>query len=78
MTSLLPNHIDLFFPMLGNLRSFGGGIVDCGIRNPGLENPELSPTNPESEILESRIQVPLTRAGIQYEESGIHGKESRM
>ena len=35
----------------------------------------------ESEIpkwLESRFQVPLTKTGIQYQESGIHGIESRI
>ena len=28
--------------------------------------------------LESRFQVPLTKTGIQYQESGIHGIDSRI
>ena len=50
----------------------------CGIWNPGLWNPEDSLRNPEShKRLESRIQVPLTKTGINYLESGIHGPESK-
>ena len=29
-------------------------------------------------ILEARIQVPLTKTGIQYLESAIHGVESKL
>ena len=51
----------------------------CGIRNPGLWNPEYSSRNPKSYLgLESRIQVPLTKTGLKYLESGIHGVESRI
>ena len=56
-----------------------GKFFACGIRNPGLWNPEYSLRNPESHWrLESRIQVPLTNTQIQYLESGIHGVESRI
>ena len=42
-------------------------------------NPEYHSRNPEShERLKSRIQVLLTNTGIQYQESGIHGVESRI
>ena len=44
----------------------------------GLWNPEYSSRNPEShKRLEFRIQVPLTKTGINYRESGIHGPESK-
>ena len=47
--------------------------------NPGLWNPEYSSRNPESHWrLEFRIQIPLTKTGIQYVKSGIHGVESRI
>ena len=39
--------------------------IACGIRNPGLWNPELH------KRLQSTIQVPLTKTRIQYLESGI-------
>ena len=46
--------------------------ITCGIRNPTLWNPESSKgLNPES-------KVPLTKTGIQYLESAIHGVESRI
>ena len=49
-------------------------LVESGIRNP-----EYNSRNSEShQRLESRIQVPLTKIGIQYQESGIHGVESRI
>ena len=55
------------------------GNFCCGIRYPGLWNPEYSSKNPESyQGLESRFQVPLTNTGIQYLESEIHGVESRI
>ena len=53
----------------------------CGIRNPGLCNPEYSSSNPEShKRLESRNLSNLSstgKTGIQYVESGIHGVEFR-
>ena len=53
-------------------------IFPCGMENPALWNPEYSSRNPESHLrLESRIQVPLTKTGIQCVESGIHDEESR-
>ena len=51
------------------------------IMNPGLWNPEYSSRNPESGIIltiEIQNQVPLTKTGIQYLESGIHGVEYRI
>ena len=59
------------------------------IRNPELWDPEYSLRNSESHLrlefrenhsllLEFRIQVTLTKTGIQYVESGIHGLESRF
>ena len=54
-----------------------GKIFTRGIRNPGLWNPKYSSKNPESlQRLESRIQVPLTKTGIQYLEHRIRGVES--
>ena len=55
-------------------------IASCKeIRNPGLWNPEYSSRNPEAHWrLEFRIQIPLTKTGIQYLKSGIHGVESRI
>ena len=57
----------------------------CGIQNPGkfcLWNSEYSTRNPEIRLRfqnpESRIQVLLTKSGIQFLESGIHGVESRI
>ena len=51
----------------------------CGIWNLGLWNSEYNTRNPESyQRLESRIQVPFTKTGVQYLESGIHGEESRI
>ena len=41
----------------------------CGIRNPGLWNPEYSSRNPE---------VPVTKTQIVYLESEIHGVESTI
>ena len=39
----------------------------CGIRNPGLWSPEYSPRNLVfHKQLELRIQVPLTKTGIDY------------
>ena len=47
------------------------GILGFGIRNTAQTR------NPEShKRLESRIQVPLAKTGIQYLESGIHDVES--
>ena len=60
-----------------------GGNLDFGIRkigNPGLWNPEYSLRN-RSRIpltIGFRIQDPLTKAGIQFLESGIQGVESTM
>ena len=76
-------------PMLGNPYSkiweiFAGGIRNRGKfyslkRNPGLWNPEYSSRYPEyPSRLESRIQVLLTKTGIQSLESGIHCMESRI
>ena len=57
-------------------------LGDSGIgenRNPGLWNPEYSSRNSESPTrLESRIQVLLTKTGVQYVQSGIHCMESRI
>ena len=75
--------------MLGNPYSriweiFAGGIRNRGKfyslkRNPGLWNPEYSSRNSESPTrLESRIQVLLTKTGVQYLQSGIHCMESRI
>ena len=47
----------------------------CGIWNPELWNPECRIS---SRNLESRAQVPPTKTGIRYLESGIHGVESRI
>ena len=56
-----------------------GEIFPCGMENPGLRNLEYSSRNPESHLwLESRIQVPLTKTGIQYLEFRIHDEESRI
>ena len=64
---------EIFAYGIRNLRNF-----PCGMENPALWNPEYSSRNPESHLrLESRIQVPLTKTGIQYLESGIHDEESR-
>ena len=54
-----------------------GGQTECimgnwkieNIRNSGFQN---------LKGLESRIQVPLTKTGIKYLESGIHGVDSRI
>ena len=47
-------------------------IFASGIQSPGIWNPEYNSKNPEyHKPLESRIQVPLTKTGIQYLESGI-------
>ena len=49
------------------------------IRNPRLLNLQYSSRNPESHLrLESKIQFSLTVTRIQYQESGIHGGESRI
>ena len=49
------------------------------ILNHELRNAEYSSKNPEShQRLESRIQVPLTKIGIQYLNSGIRDVESRI
>ena len=55
-------------------------IAPCKeIWNPGLWNPEYSSRNPKSHWrLEFRIQIPLTKTGIQYLESGMHGVESKI
>ena len=63
--------------------SFAFGIQKLGKYlfwnlNPRLWNPEYSSRNPESHQLESRIQVPPTKTGIQYLESGIQGVESSI
>ena len=52
-------------------------IFVCGIRNPGLLNPEYSSRirNRTKSHLESRIQVPLTGQRL---ESGVRGVESRI
>ena len=48
-------------------------IFACGIRNPGLQNPEYSSRirNRTKSHLESRIQVPLTKTGIRSPRRGI-------
>ena len=48
------------------------GILGFGIlsTSQGIQNPKTR--------LESRIRVPMTKTGIQYLESGIHGVESRI
>ena len=49
-----------------------------GIRNPRFWNLEYSSRNPESHSrLESVIQGPLTKTGIQTMKSGIYGVESK-
>ena len=51
---------------------------ECGFWNPGnfcFWNLEYRLRNPG---LESRVQVPLTKTGIQYLEFGIHVVESRI
>ena len=55
-------------------------IFVCGFRNPWLLNPEYSARirNRSKSHLEPIIQVPLTKIGIQYLESGIRGVESRI
>ena len=69
----------------GNLDSGIWEIFACGIRNTG----KFGMWNPESWVLESRIQhkesrIPLTiigftdKTGIQYLESKIHCVESRI
>ena len=64
---------EIFAYGIQNLRN-----SSCGMENPGLWNPEYSSRNPESHLrLESRIQVPLTKTGIQCVESGIQDEESR-
>ena len=64
--------------MSGNPDSLIRENFACGIWNPGLWNSEYSLRNLEShKRLESRIQVPLTKTGINYLESGIHGPESK-
>ena len=54
--------------------------IFCGFRNPWLLNPEYSARirNRSKSHLEPIIQVPLTKIGIQYLESGIRGVESRI
>ena len=56
------------------------GVALCPKGNRGFRNQEnLCLWNPESHyILEARIQVPLTKTGIQYLESAIHGVESKL
>ena len=51
-----------------------------GIQNPRLWNRNTAQRirNATKDWLESRIQVPLTKPGIQYLESRIHGVESRI
>ena len=65
-------------PQVGESNKFL--LVESVIRNPGLKwNPEYNSKNSESlQRLESRIQVPLTDTGIQYQESGIRIVESRI
>ena len=55
-------------------------IFVCGFLNPGLLYPEYSSRirNRTKSDLESRIQVPLTNAGIEYLQSGIRGVDSRI
>ena len=52
----------------------------CGIWNPGQWNPEYGSKNPESHYKwwECRIQVILTKTGIQYLESGTYSVLSRI
>ena len=51
----------------------------CGIWNTRLGNPEYSRRKPESnQRLQSRIQVPLSKTGMRFLESGIYGMESRI
>ena len=56
--------------------------LSVGFRNPGkfcLWNPEYSSRNSEFHLgLESRIQAPLIKTGIEHSESGIQSIESRI
>ena len=59
-------------------------LVESGIRELCLWNPEFWVSESRIQLknleshLESRIQVPLTKTGIQYLESGICGVDSRI
>ena len=66
-----------------NLSKFKQCIAPCQVRESGILGFGIRNTaqtrNPESHgRLESRIQVLLTKTGIQCLESGIHGLESRI
>ena len=62
-----------------NQRNFCLRIPESGkLRNPGLWNLEYSLRNPESHLrLETGIQVPLTKSGIQNLESTAWSPESK-
>ena len=72
-------------PESGNFLFVESGIkeyfvqVESGILSFGVQNTEYSSRKLEfHKRLESRDQVPPTKTGIQYLESGIHGVESRI
>ena len=70
----------IWFLESGKFLLVESGNFACGIRNSGLQDPEYSSRtwNRTKSHLESRIQVPLTKTGIQYLESGISGVDSRI